>query len=68
MLSQILSEREETSGLVEVGVSSRDVLAMSGEMGADEADGAVHEFHADGGASLVSHHSQETGSSGGGCV
>lgn len=50
---------------MEVGVSSSDVLAMGGEMGAYEADGAVHEFHADGSASLVSHHSQETGGGGG---
>lgn len=65
MLSQILVEREMRSVLVEVGVSSSDVLAMGGEMGAYEADGAVHEFHADGSASLVSHHSQETGGGGG---
>ena len=66
MLSQILNEREEGGLLVEVGVSSSDVLAMGGEMRANEADGAVHEFHADGGASLVSHHAEETGSGGGG--
>ena len=66
MLSQILVGREERSVLVEVGVSSSDVFAMGSEMGANEADGAVHEFHADGGASLVSHHSQETRGSGGG--
>ena len=61
MLSQILSEREEGGLLVEVGVSSSDVLAMGGEMRANEA-----EFHADGGASLVSHHAEETGGGGGG--
>ena len=66
MLSQILSEKEEEEPLVEVGVSSSDVLAMGGEVGANEADGAVHEFHADGGASLVSHHAEETSGGGGG--
>ena len=39
---------------------------MGGEMRANEADGAVHEFHADGGASLVSHHAEETGGGGSG--
>lgn len=66
MLSQILVERETSSVLVEIGVSSSNVLTMGSKMGADEAYGAVHEFHADGSASLVSHHSQETGG-GSGC-
>ena len=52
---------------MEIGVSTRHVLAMRGQMRANEANRAVHQLHADRSASLVSHHAQKTRRGGRGC-